>query len=331
MNYLGEQLDALNEYSKEGICWLSIKIKGRYNNRKNPSGYKCDDLDCEICVSSNKRSGLDQDFCNLFSLDEIKELIISKPGRLIELCDEKSSLYIGLGKSLNDFNNQASKLFVVSGYTDWFIKKKKNYELAKALDRHTCIYCNREYIFVYKRRNREKGKGMVPQFDHWFPKQDYPLLALSFYNLIPSCATCNTIKSVEELNLNDHLHPYIDVDISSTYSFSYSSLSATKNEIIFKNNSLYNSKSIDTLNKLNLELIYEGHSNKELQDLIDLRYKYSTNYLNKLLEETFPYLQISKEERYRLIFGIEINKDNYHKRIFSKFKSDIINELLSVK
>lgn len=36
MNYLGEQLDALNEYSKEGICWLSIKIKGRYNNRKIP-------------------------------------------------------------------------------------------------------------------------------------------------------------------------------------------------------------------------------------------------------------------------------------------------------
>lgn len=331
MNYLGEQLLALEEYSKIAICWLSVKLKGRYNSKRNKGGHMCNDLHCKICKSSNRRSGLDEAFCDLFSLGEIRELIISKPGRLIELWEEKLNLYVGLGKSSDDFINQASKLFVDSGYTDWFLKNKINYKLAKGLDRHTCVYCNREYIFVYKRKEGEKGKGMVPQFDHWFPKQDYPLLALSFYNLIPSCATCNTIKSVEKLNLDDHLHPYLNENISSSYRFSYSAISFTDNEIIFKNNSLGDTKGIDTVNKLNLELIYKGHSDLELQDLIDLRYKYSTNYLNKLLEQTFPDLEISKEERYRLLFGIEINKDNYHKRIFSKFKSDIIDELLSVK
>ena len=59
--------------------------------------------------------------------------------------------------------------------------------------------------------------------------------------------------------------------------------------------------------------------------------KYSTNYLNILLEKMFPDIDISKEERYRLIFGIELEKENYHKRIFSKFKNDIINELISIK
>lgn len=172
---------------------------------------------------------------------------------------------------------------------------------------------------------------MVPQFDHWFPKQDFPMLALSFYNLVPSCATCNTIKSTDNLNLSNHLHPYIDHNIASSYSFSYLPLDITKNQIIFKNNSFLNSKGIDTVKALNLELIYRGHSDKELQDLIDLRYKYSTNYLNILLEKMFPDIDISKEERYRLIFGIELEKENYHKRIFSKFKNDIINELISIK
>lgn len=329
MNYLGEQVEALNAYSKEAVCWLGIKLKGRYNPSTRPNGYTCGESSCYYCTSQQTiRRGMDHNFCDLFSFDDIEEIIRANPNRLCEIWNEKSLAYSNLpGKSIDDFKKQAVKLFVDSGYTDWFLKERKNYVLANLLNQHTCNYCNREYIFIYEK----KGKGMVPQFDHWFPKQDFPLLALSFYNLIPSCATCNTIKSTENLNLINHLHPYIDNDIASSYSFSYLALSATKNQIIFKNNSLLNTKGIDTVKSLNLDLIYRGHSDKELQDLIDLRYKYSTNYLNILLEKMFPDIEISKEERYRLIFGIEIEKENYHKRIFSKFKNDIIKELISIK
>lgn len=328
MNYLGEQVDALKTYSKEAVCWLAIKLKGRYSSTRNPEGYTCGETSCKYCSSSKKRSGLEQDFCDLFSTDEIKEIINGKPQRLAEIMDLKSRTYSAIsGKSITGFKKQAEKLFVDSGYTYWFLKKRKNYLLATLLNQHTCNYCNREYIFVYEK----KGKGMVPQFDHWFPKKDFPLLALSFYNLIPSCANCNTIKSTDILNLTNHLHPYVDESIASSYSFSYLALSSTRNQIVFKNNSLLNTKGIDTIQAINLELIYSGHSDKELQDLIDLRYKYSTNYLNILLEKMFPDIGISKEERYRLIFGIELEKENYHKRIFSKFKNDVINELLSIK
>lgn len=328
MNYLGEQVDALKTYSNEAICWLAIKLKGRYNPIRNPEGYTCGETSCKHCSSSKKRSGLEPEFCNLFSVDEIKEIITGKPARLIEIMDLKSRTYATIpGRSLTEFKEQAEKLFIDSGYTNWFLKERTNYLLANLLNQHTCNYCNREYIFVYEK----KGKGMVPQFDHWFPKQDFPMLALSFYNLVPSCATCNTIKSTDNLNLSNHLHPYIDQDIASSYSFSYLALGTTKNQIVFKNNSFSNTRGIDTVKALNLELIYRGHSDKELQDLIDLRYKYSTNYLNILLEKMFPDIDISKEERYRLIFGIELEKENYHKRIFSKFKNDIINELISIK
>lgn len=327
MIYLGDQIKALKAYSKEATCWLGVKLKGR-------SGYSCGDSNCYPCNHSNIRSKIDQEFRDLFDDNLIKEIIEAKPVRLLEINNDLLDTFIvQLGKTKDDFKNNAKKLFLNSGYKNWFSTdensgEKWNYKLARLLDKHTCTYCNREYTFVL-RNPSGSGKGMVPQFDHWFAKTDYPLLAISFYNLIPSCATCNSIKSVVKLNLIDHLHPYVDTGISNTYSFSYLPITNTKNKIVFKNRSLLNNKGLDTITALNLPLIYEGHATRELQDLIDLRYKYSDNYLNILLEQTFGNLQISKEERYRLIFGIELDEENHHKRIFSKFKNDIISELLN--
>ncbi len=328
MIFLGEKIVALKYYNKSATCWLGVKIKGRLTSA-NKNGYYCGNSTCVNCIGlAKRRSGLDSDYTDLFTNEIINELIISTPSRLIDIHNELCRQYLASGKTKNNFKEQSTLLFVDSGYTDWFLGEKYNYSLAKELNQHTCSYCNREYIFVYKKSG--KGKGMVPQFDHWFSKTDYPLLALSFYNLVPSCATCNTIKSTTPLNLLSHLHPYQDKNISSSYSFSYLSTSATTSKIILKNNSYLNKKGIDTVNALNLPLIFEGHSSKELQDLIDLKFKYSKSYLNILLDKTFDNLKISDQEKYRLIFGIEINEELYHKRIFSKFKKDIIDELLLI-
>ena len=54
------------------------------------------------------------------------------------------------------------------------------------------------------------------------------------------------------------------------------------------------------------------------------------NYIKILTEDTFKNLKISKEEIYRMVFGIEIEEENYHRRPFSKFKKDIIDELLRI-
>lgn len=47
----------------------------------------------------------------------------------------------------------------------------------------------------------EEGEKITrPTFDHWFAKDDHPLLALSFYNLIPSCNICNSsVKGKKEI------------------------------------------------------------------------------------------------------------------------------------
>lgn len=331
MLYLGEQNNALNQYSKKAICFLNIRIHG--GKKSNGFGYRCNYSDCDVCKQGSKASKklrLHKRFLDLLTPDRIKLLVTLKPDKLLDIIEEIKVEYGEPFRSSHlQFKEQSKKLFVISGYNNWFQNGANNYSLAKNIGAHSCTYCNREYTMTYK-PNGHKGKGMVPQFDHWFPKKEYPLLALSFYNLIPSCSTCNGIKSSVEMNLDDHLHPYIHSDISSSYSFDYLLNSTYQPRTTFLNNRK-DSKSIDTINALNLPMIYNGHSDKELKDLYELRYKYSDNYLQELLNNTFKSLSISEHGKYRLIFGIELDEKYYHKRIMSKFKSDIVKKLLALK
>ena len=64
-----------------------------------------------------------------------------------------------------------------------------------------CPYCNREEI-----HNANYHK--TSEFDHFIPKgfkDKYPLFALSYYNLIPSCKNCNHIKLSKKIPI---INPY---------------------------------------------------------------------------------------------------------------------------
>lgn len=305
MIYLGNKTDVQIEFAEKAENWLSVRILKK----------------------ERKDSKLNQQFKNLFTENIISELISSKPDALCKLYKKLYKDYTPPSKEkINSFNSQSTELFVKRGYKGWFLDKKVNYWLAEALDIHTCTYCNREYIFVLK--NAKGGKGMIPQFDHWFPKNRFPLFALSFYNLIPSCATCNGIKSKIVMNLKQHFHPYLDANISDSYKFSIWLKSISEPRVFLKADSELLPKSNNTLDALNLSMIYKEHSSRELRDLYDLRYKYSENYLDVLLNKMFADLTITEREKYRLIFGTEIEVQEYHKRIMSKFKKDIISFLL---
>ena len=70
--------------------------------------------------------------------------------------------------------------------------------LLESLDVAVCPYCNKN--FVYNIKKSQAGEWISTcELDHFFPKNKYPLLAVSFYNLIPSCHFCNHIKGTQEL------------------------------------------------------------------------------------------------------------------------------------
>ena len=213
-------------------------------------------------------------------------------------------------------------------YSDWFCEKKeKRYNahvLAGRLDINTCVYCNRNYINTVIGITRS-------QFDHYFSKRSYPLLALSFYNLIPSCSICNsTFKSKNELFLNEHLHPYVD-DCLKEFRFSYSYDTKMKDSLAVKLKYLKEgSKAKKTFEFFKIKEVYNAHT-EELRDLIRMREVFSDKYLRILSTKTLFGTKISKSELYQLAFGVYLQENQFSKRPFSKFKKDILTEIGIIK
>ena len=217
-------------------------------------------------------------------------------------------------------------------YQGFFIKLEPRddysaYHLAKNLDVRSCVYCNR--VFTITHNTKLKEKLMRPQFDHWFPKSDFPLLALSFFNLIPSCTHCNSsVKGNMVLDLNKHIHPYIEEEDDSfkfTYHY-YNTLDEFEVSILKKGRG---TKYKATLELLKIDEMYTSHQ-YEIKDLLKLRKAYTFEYLDKL-KSSFKDANLTDEELYRLAFGTELKSKDFHKRPFSKFKYDILTELGIIK
>lgn len=63
------------------------------------------------------------------------------------------------------------------------------YWLQRQLGVEVCPYCNRMYTTTLSGKCRIRS-----DFDHFYPKSRYPYLAVSLFNLIPSCSMCNRKK-----------------------------------------------------------------------------------------------------------------------------------------
>lgn len=231
----------------------------------------------------------------------------------------------------NPYNNRLiSKILIVLEelkpvfkYSGGFARKTSNYSaynLAEKLNVNTCVYCNR----IYTKTVVNPSKITRPEFDHWFPKSTYPLLALSFYNLIPSCHVCNSsVKATSIMNTNEFLHPYRPEKIDLKFSYWIEAV----NEYSFQIKRQANSKEDNTVKAFKIEEIYKTHRD-EINDLVRLRKLYSIDYLLKLkglLKSVDS--NVSMEELYRLAFGAHYEERNFSKRPLSKMKKDILIEL----
>lgn len=317
---------------------------------------KCINKDCNICGShklSFKSQIPEQQFIiNFFKKDKyLERILIGSPSDLIQINNLFFRAFLGsewedvLAKykkiKKKDRENKEPKIFnllidigKIFDYDEWLsklepvIEAERNnnyslYEMAGTLDVRTCTYCNRSYTNTMTTVFGEKL--MRPQFDHWFPKWKYPLLNCSFYNLIPSCYTCNSSsKGAVLLDLKTHIHPYIDQESLNEFQFNYIHSSKSTYHIFVKSlNS--NLKAFNTLKAINIDRMYNAHI-PELDDLIKLRMAYGENYIQRMIK-LFPNAGLNEREIYNLVFGVEIDTKDFHKRPFSKFKYDILKEL----
>ena len=209
----------------------------------------------------------------------------------------------------NIFDNVYSEVGEIFNYRDFTTKNEKYdaYHLAKKLDIPTCPYCNRMYT---KTVMGEAGEKIIrPEFDHWFPKSQYPLLALSFYNLIPSCHICNSnLKGKIKPDLKYHFHPYNSINnFHPIFSYELKDYDSYKIKIGFRGEFDEKGKFEESLKIFELENIYQAHED-EVKDLIKIRQAYSDKYID-MLNDSLEGVNLSKEEVYRLAFGVHYEED----------------------
>lgn len=191
--------------------------------------------------------------------------------------------------------------------------------LIEQLNITTCPYCNRNFINSHKNIK-------TCQLDHFFDKSTYPILAVSFYNLIPSCPSCNHRKGTKQLSYSPHDMNYsTDKLLEFSYDILNSDYINNPKSITIDIESLGDKKIDDNISALELIQLYQIHTDI-VQELIKKKVIFSEEYINKL-EKMFPDVINSSEEVKRLLYGNYLDESEYSKRPLSKLTRDICLQL----
>lgn len=288
----------------------------------------------------------------------LEEIIISPPSKLEQIISKLEPM-IDLAKNQYD-SNQLKKLS--KGKLNNWIKENLGYIFnynkginsfinfvdpkgikiaylhSEKLNINTCLYCNTNYTFTI----RKKDLNCRPQFDHFYAKGKYPYLAVSFYNLIPSCSLCNSgaLKGSKIFNLKNNLHPFID-SFNSVLRFRTNIDSV--DFITNKTNFTIKLDPIPNLTKERKALLKRAKKNKKIFAL-ENRYNQHIDMASEIIKKAYVYNNTSIEDIWsefkvnnqsifknkgevkQLVFGNLLDENQYHYRIHSKFVTDIADE-----
>lgn len=201
----------------------------------------------------------------------------------------------------------------MKGQYESFIQKNGIW-LAESLNVLVCPYCNRQYTFTV-----DSTLKIRPQFDHFYPKSQYPYLALSFYNLIPCCPVCNHIKGEKKIEQN----PYI-----SGFNNNCHFLIDRIDRCLMQNEDWNILFSGDDLWRMNIEAfslteLYNQHKDYA-KEIVFRAVAYDASYIYALKNE-FPASGLSGSEIERIVWGNYIHPDDWGKRPLARLSYDIIN------
>ncbi|GAA4026937.1 hypothetical protein GCM10022386_07890 [Flavobacterium cheonhonense] len=243
-----------------------------------------------------------------------------------------------------EFTPIAFLLEKIFDYEEWFLKRDSDdvwgpYQLTNALGLKVCCYCNRQYTFTLS-----KGANKItrPELDHFLPKVINPLLALSFFNLIPSCTICNRdCKGKQPFSYDDYLSPYEKNAKHEFIKYDYfpksylGSIGETDEIKVFIKTSGVNSDPlIDTKIKGNIRVFeYDAIINEHkdlVQEIIRKRHISNDSYI-ETLQKTFPGAHLTLEEAYRLAYGNFYKEEEFGRRPMAKLTKDIAIGVGSLK
>ena len=171
---------------------------------------------------------------------------------------------------------------------------------------------------------------MTAQLDHFYNKSEYPMLSLCYYNLIPSCPSCNHIK----LNDNKKMaSPYEEnafetMEIKWRLSNSSNCNQETLRELCdnIQINIISNKiEDINNIEVMNLNEAYNHHKDYA-SEIIKKIQTYMNDDSKKLIKSIAFKNGISDDEIERFYFGTYLDERDDTDRILSKMVRDFMKQ-----
>lgn len=329
----------LNGNTRKSLVNQLLNAASRLTDQTQYARVTAANLNMWVAPNSNAFRNI----CTYLNNDQhLEELILCNPDSAIST-ENNCRVSIGLPLALNVY----IKNFIGS-IIDYSMFNNYAYSIAQKLNVNTCPYCNRNYINTVIDK---KGNQIIrPTFDHFFPQKLHPFLALSFYNLIPSCYYCNSsLKGDDTISIDTHIHPYKEgFDKDATFHILIRNLKPDKSDpenyrLFFADNMTPLStndryrkifggiRGVETPNEGNINLfklkdIYQSHLDI-VGELVVKCDKLSSSYA-KSLQPLFSSLGTSREEFYQYYFGNYFNENNFHRRPMAKLTKDVVSQII---
>ncbi|HFU75070.1 MAG TPA: hypothetical protein ENK66_02385 [Arcobacter sp.] len=222
-----------------------------------------------------------------------------------------------------DFINNATMEELIQIYN---IVEKDAKSIIQKREKKPIVSIDELNLTSKKKENLKNLKFKINQeshftLDHFLPKANCPILALSLYNFVPSCYSCNSKFKQSEVLLKSHLSP-----TSKDFSVNY--------EVKFK---LFFAE-----NRRDFNLIMKHPKNKGYEDYIKIfklkgRYTFHKGEVRELLikKRKYPQSRIDEMAKAIKIPRGQIRKDIFGKELFendsggsmSKLKRDIAKDM----
>ena len=194
---------------------------------------------------------------------------------------------------------------------------------------NSCYYCETAYINTYSYQNKKYSHF---DLDHFFPQKKCPILALSLFNMIPSCPTCNQRLKRQEVLSKDVYENTLLSPSSEIYAFDnlvtihlvptakFFNIQLQQKESLdrFKMKFVTKTKSYQKVIKLfRLEERYEFHKSEALR-LLRLKQNYPDSHIGMISHLLKRSRNATKEDFF-------CNK-HLNERLFEKLRHDIIGQ-----
>jgi len=266
--------------------------------------------------NNKKVDNIIDDFAKEIYVVYESDIINSSVGQFIEKKLETiNSSFLQLIKTpFNDLLNVADqygkvvddeKEFLIDLYEK--IRKRFGADIIKNLEINTCPYCNIFPVIEYTHKGRHRADA---NFDHFYPKSEYPIIAISLFNLVPVCGYCNQSKAKIKINFSPYNKEYFTDDMVRFY---LDFKTKDEKEIILKiiHNLIENNVEVFKLKgKYKSTFVLERAD--EIFNIISRR---APNYSDADIQEFLSYHE----------------QKDYIRKPLSKFEHDLIDQLLEIK